>query len=674
MSPSLLCGIEGDTSLSSLLASSPPRLFAPSLITLTLLPSIMKARLFSILLALASLPMALPAQDLSPFDRDDVAPLSLGYELTEMGYICSPIQTEAGIVLTNNRHSEIYLLEGDKLTTLRTSPGCGRYMALSPDKKMLGYKLINERGEQAPALLDLMTRQTKQLAPFAGQCGQVAFGPDGMVAYTDLKQLTLIDKQGVRSIDLGFYSNTLAISPDGHYVALSNDLQQPILVDLRDGKQHLLADRTGCFAPKWASSSRFVIYECQDRNLYCFEPACGRVYNMGHGFAPEWVDDETVLFSRSEYVDDDVFFFRGISVLTTRYDGSQPNYVIASSMDCPEEATMLADGRVLVGYANGLRRLVAIDPADPGKEDILYRIGLNDQFGAVLPAMGLSPLHAPKVSTIGPFDIPYINQKTDVAPWRGSYAYGPCACAPSTACMLLGYYHQLPDTPTVVSRAAGKPWGTYIPYSYYVGCTYTSLLTGHTFDLEHTSSCSTISTSGGYGYMWNNGSPYAKMADFYLLNGVEKARRDEDGFATLTIQCNFDRPYSWCITSSRSNGHLILPFAANATCQTNGSEWFIIQMNGSAVVHDPYGNANNSTWAGSDGRHVGYDAQGYNNGQLVMYNAWGVSVHRGDPIPAGPDTALDEVEPSHNGSLISRDGHIFILRDGKAYTLTGQQM
>ena len=61
------------------------------------------------------------------------------YEVTELGYLRTPMETANGIILTNSEYSEIYALDGEKLTPILQERNCGLYTNLSPDGKYLGF-------------------------------------------------------------------------------------------------------------------------------------------------------------------------------------------------------------------------------------------------------------------------------------------------------------------------------------------------------------------------------------------------------------------------------------------------------------------------------------------------------------------------------------------------------
>ena len=301
--------------------------------------------------------------------------------------------------------------------------------------------------------------------------------------------------------------------------------------------------------------------------------------------------------------------------------------LIDRSADCPM-GVCVSDNRLFIAYARGDRRGVAIDMREPEKEKVLVR--LEDE--EPLPFSPL-PDHYTEARALsgqdvgGPVmgdDIPYIHQRYDVAAYNGSYAYGPCACAPSTSCMVLGYYGLL--QPLAVSSRGGFGYPS-TNYAYYVGQVYTHHVTNYVFNQERYSSSCGGSAAGGYGFMWTNGSPSSKMGDFYTHNNCPSNAYDNRGMAAIRQECNAGMPYSWCITSSKTSGHLILPYRADAEYVNVNGSWTYQALNGSVVVHDPYGNANQSSWGYTDGRSVTYDYSGYNNGHLQMVNAWGVAVH-----------------------------------------------
>ena len=145
------------------------------------------------------------------------------YEVAEMGFLCSPKEAANGIVATNNRNSEIYLVSGKEVRTLYTGLGCGAYTKLSKDGKTLGFKSITDDYKQAPAIIDIETGKVTLLEQHSDiQCGQVSFSDDGTMVYTVGNNLVIRNGENRRYIDLGEYVNIVNISPDGKSAAYSN--------------------------------------------------------------------------------------------------------------------------------------------------------------------------------------------------------------------------------------------------------------------------------------------------------------------------------------------------------------------------------------------------------------------------------------------------------------------
>ncbi len=580
----------------------------------------------------------------------------VGYEITEKGYLTSPVQAKLGIVATNNLHSELYLLKDNQLKTLVATPGCGRYTNLNYDKTLLGFKSINEYGEQAPAILEIATGNVTLLEEYTNQCGQVSFSNDGTIAYTYENEL-IINRNGVKSrYDIGYHTNIVNISPDGQSVAFSDFDGKPVVMNLQTRQQQLVSDQLEIYNPKWSPDGKKIVFEQSNMTLHMYDVAKKSFKYLSKGTAAKWLSDsENVVFTTAEYEEDDVFMFKGSSVNQMSFDGKVKRVLVATSKEVPQEVGVLDGDRIAIAYSNGNRRLAALSLGTPAmrkkssavpqitEEETLFSLAANEKFGKKItrfkrnetPSVRRAAEAAEATDAlIGNLDIPYINQCTDVpASYAGCTAYGPVACAPSTACMCLGYYGLLDKHP----MNTGQVWGT-VNYSWYVGQQYVSK-TGYTFSLA--ASGQGCYAKGGYGYMWNGGSPSTKMANFYINNGVSGAAFNWQGLTGIRNECNAGYPYSWCITSSLTNGHLILPFRADYAYNHG---W--VAKTGTICCHDPYGDANcyDGYWARSDGRHSSYDAPGYNNGYIRMTNAWGV-VHRHAPATP-PEPASIKYSPS----------------------------
>ncbi len=568
---------------------------------------------------------------------------SVGYEIVDNGYLALPKQAKNGIVATDSRHSQIYLLQNNNLETLLSSPGCGRYTNLNADKTLLGFKHINEYAEQAPALLDLATGKVTLLEDYSNQCGQVSFSNDGTMAYT-VENTLIINRNGIKTTyDLGYYTNIVNLSPDGMSVAFSDPDGKPVLMQLVDGIQQRLSDVNDVYNPQWSPDGKKIVYEQSNMSLYVYDKTLRKFDYLTKGSAAQWLSDsENLVFTTAEYENDDVFQYKGSSVHQMSYDGKVKRVLVATSKEVPQEVGVLDGDRLAIAYSSGNRRIAAISLGTPAmrkvssavpqstQEEVLFAAPIGKKFGKVFAEFKIDDklvgvrkaADAAKQTNalINAGVLPYINQTWDApTSYDGCYGYGPSACAPSTACILLGHYGLIPEKATSSRRPSGN-WK--VVYAHYIGIQYTSPQTGHVFsDAAKGNGCY---AKGGYGYMWNSkngssGSPRTSMAGFYKNNGIASAAFDYNGLSKIRTECNAGYPYSWCITSTRSNGHLILPYRADAIY--SGGKF--VTKNGSVVCQDPYGNANNSTWR-SDGRNASYDYSGYNNGYIDMRNAWGV--------------------------------------------------
>ncbi len=570
---------------------------------------------------------------------------SLAYDITSNGYLALPKQAKNGIVATDSRHSEVYLLQGNQLKTLVSSPGCGRYTNLNKDKTLLGFKSINEYGDQAPAILDIATGKVTLLEPYSNQCGQVSFSNDGTIAYTVENEL-VINRNGVKTrYNLGYYTNIVNLSPDGTSVAFSDPDGQPVVMKLQTGAKRVLSNVMDVYNPQWSPDSKKIVYEQSNMSLYVYDATKNNFEYLTKGSAAQWLDDsENLVFTTAEYEGDDVFEYKGSSVNQMSFDGKVKRVLVATSLECPQEVGVLDGNRIAVAYSNGNRRIAAINIGTPAmrkvssaapqdtREEVLFSLPTDKKVGKIhaefkvnMSSVGIRKAAEASNATLIPANsLPYINQTWDAPNAGHGYCYGPSACAPSTACMLLGWYGILPEKTTTSRRPSSSSNNWKVVFAYYVGQKYTNSITNHYFD--DAASAKGCKSYGGFGFMWNknNGSsasPRTSMANFYKKNGITSAAFDYNGLSKIRSECNAGYPYSWCITSTRSNGHLILPYRVDAIY--NKSTGKFTTKTGSVVVNDPYGDANNSTWK-SDGRNASYDYSGYNNGKIDMKNAWGV--------------------------------------------------
>lgn len=582
------------------------------------------------------------------------------YEVGDMGYLRSPMESKSGIVLSNNRYSEIYLFKDSKLTTLVSGRGCGIYTQMSKDKQLIGFKSFNEDDMQAPAILNVETGKVTLLEDYCHQCGQVSFSNDGTMAYTMGNTLIIRKGESRKSYDLGFYTNIANISPDGSQVAYSNIDGRMFVINLATSVVEQIAVTDG-YNGVWSPDGSKLAVHVADGTLSVVDRSNNKIYALGQGISASWANNSTELVYTTIDGTNEMLV-TGSSIKKVNFDGTNKVTLVASSDNMPTDAILTSDNQLVVSYSTGSKRGLAMRKLPLGKittqsvsqaqETTLYSIGEDDLFGKRLGDICDTPLRkkpSKEISTkalqqkIGALDIPYLSQIYDSPSVSGCTRWGYVSCAPTSACMYLGYFGLL-DPVATTSRYDG----TTKYYAHHIGNTFTNQAGTYTFNLTHYKYCATI--SGAYGYMWNTNSPQYHIEDFMKLNGctsTEKTYSSSTAWTTFQTEATAGRPYLICVKLGSSSGHVILGFATN--CKYRSASGFIEQT-GSFVCHDPYGDYNDSSWPDGDGQHSTYDWVGYNNGQgNIGTYYWSVSA----VPPTTTSTATPELTVSKESITLS---------------------
>ena len=595
------------------------------------------------------------------------------YECSDKGYYNATFNTKAGIVATTNKGSEIFLVgEDSSVRPLVASPGAGMYVNVSKDGRYIGYKSINGNGDQAPAILDVTTGVTTLLENYSYQCGQVSFADDGTMAYTVGNSLIVRKGGESRSFDLGTYVNIVNISPDGTRAAYATIDGDMYILDLTAGTRLSLGANDG-YRPVWSPDGSKLAVSTVRGRLLSYSLSDNRSYDLGEATSASWAGDSQLVITRS--VRENELTVKGAEVLTMDYTGANASVLVDLTEEVPVSATL--EGRELtVSYANGtargitrttfsgsvrkgapakVRRIVAVENSDARVGSYVannfggYERPSAESLGAEgfaryvaeLEAEAAQPYKAPaKANDIGLTAIPYINQVWDTPAVGGSTAYGYVCCAPSSSCMMLGYYGKL--TPHAVTSRSSAAAVKTCNYSWYVAMQYTSV-SGYTFSTSASGGGYwgyTYGVKGGYGYMWGLGSPASMMANFHKNNGVNNSWF-ESSWSVLTRECGANRPYVICLANG-TGGHVVLVFRANQIAYNDGSGAYA--KTGSFVCHDPYGDYNGSSYPNWDGRYSSYDWPGYNNGRANIGTFyWGcVTQSSGTPVTTNPTISVDK--------------------------------
>lgn len=541
------------------------------------------------------------------------------YEAGDMGFLRNPMESANGIVLTNNRYSEIYTLKDNQLTTILQGRNCGLYTNMSKDGKLIGFKSFNDYDEQAPAILDITTGTVTLLEDYVHECGQPSFSDDGTVAYTMGNRLIVRKGDSRKAFDLGFYTNIANISPDGTQVAYSNLDGRTFIIDVTTGAKKVLGITDG-YRAIWSPDGSKVAFHIANGTLAVLDRTANKVYDLGEGESATWANNsEELIYTTIERKNEIEVY--GSSIRKINFNGTGAVVLVNSSASLPTDAILTSDNQLVIPYKTGEKRGLSVKSLVNGitpaaasvKEQTVLSIAEEDEFGYRFNSLEENPNAKPSIvpaeGTIGALDIPYLSQIYDVpALSSGCTKYGYVACAPTSASMYLGYYGLL-DKHATTSRYDG---GTDY-YAWHVGRSYTNQKNTKTFSATaYGNGC--YGVQGGYGFMWTTSSPRSTFVEYMTLNGCTSSAMQwyaSTSWTKFVSESSAGRPTLLCI-ALESSGHLILGFRTNCTYTTAGG---FASRTGSFVCHDPYGDCNDTYWGDGDGYHSSYDWIGYNSGR-----------------------------------------------------------
>ena len=572
------------------------------------------------------------------------------YEVGDMGYIRTPMESANGIIVTNNDYSEIYSLKNNTLTPILRANNCGLYTNLSKDGKYLGFKSFDAHDYQAPAILDVTTGAVTILEDYVWECGQVSFANDGTMAYT-MGNTLIIRKGNIRkAFDLGFYTNIANISPDGSQVVYSNVFEgRAYIINTLTGAKEQINVNDG-YRATWSPDGLKMAIQTATGGVMVRDNATKRVFDLGKAESVNWANNSTeLILTRQEFEKE--FVFKSSSISRINFDGSNEITLVSSSDNLPVDAILTSDNKLVVPYKTGLKRGLAIKDLRAGitplaasiADKSVVKLDNETVFGGRVSNPNdnpnIKPSAIPAEGTIGALDIEYLSQIYDSPAVNGCTVHGYVTCAPTSACMHLGYYDLLPKK-TTTSRSGGTEAQRTQVYAHAISAVFTNKAGTKTFNTTaYGNGCSGV--PGGYGYMWNGSTPGdGRMGTFYTLNGATETTytwSSSTALSWLDSEAAAGRPTPLCIALD-SGGHLILGFRSHQYFRS--SEGGFVSRNGCFVCHDPYGDCNDYTWADNDGQHSSYDWVGYNSGRANIGTFyWAIKV--GIPASANPGTSTE---------------------------------
>lgn len=533
-------------------------------------------------------------------------------KIEERGYFTNPSVTTAGIVFTDNYASSIYLLKDDKLQTLISSPNCGRYFTINSDKNILGYKIIDQSGNQIPAVYSLLNEKIDKLSNPTKFAGQPSFSDNGTVAFTSGSKLIVSKKNEVREYELGSYSNIAPISPNGKYAAFNNETDQIFIVNLQT-KEKVKAsdDKSGYFNPAWSPDSKYILYSSLGGQLFLYNLDRKKNLYIGEGYSPSWAGNSASFVFYKKVIEEmilintDLYLYnideKKITRLTNTKNINEIDPVFSKN---DEEIIYLTYNRNEIFSAQ-------IQPTGGKLETptLLYQSnGITPKYYETLNVQ----------KTINALDMPYVHQVYDTPDWHN----GHWSCAPTAASMVLAYYKLLPRWEGWCSwpfPGHTNQWGRYVADKYRFKEYFYQASSGDPNGND---------TWGGYGYMWSTGSPHTRMAGYYQKHGLNSLQSEAPPYSEAKAEIEAGYPYTMCVMLT-SAGHLIVAHG--------------LHVERTLIFNDPYGNKNTPNYPSYDGKDARYDWPGYNNGfQNLTGVAWCIK-HRYDN-PAAKDSIVDDME------------------------------
>ncbi|MFH0893326.1 MAG: PKD domain-containing protein [Bacteroidota bacterium] len=542
------------------------------------------------------------------------------YQAETDGYYVQPRSTTKGIVFSDNAASKIYLQQNGETTVLASSRGCGQYYTVSSDQSKIGFKKINKDGTQQPAIIDLQSMTTTELALPVKLCGQVSFSSNGKTAYTKGNDLIVTDGINTNTYNLGTYANIAPVSPDGNFVAFNNDNDQLFVIDLITSQITQITDNIGGYMlPQWSPDGNKLAYSSLSGTLKVWDKTTSTTYTLPAGAHASWSDDSQFIYY--DVTSSENFEFKGSEIFVSKYDGSSTKQ-LTNTPNVHEmyPAPGKASGIIFSTYDQ--RQIISAsvnsDISSLQKNTVVAKSDAA-LFTAASFADNATQLAAID-STVVNGDVPYVHQVYDTPNWHSGY----WSCAPTTAAMVLGYYNRMPHWDISCSSPSTHTshYGAYVAdYYRYNEIYYNTSADDYASNPAY----------GGYGYMWGLGSPSSYMDEYFINHDIASVHSSTTTFANVQTEINSSYPFSICSTITAS-GHLTLAIGyANAQH--------------SLLFNDPYGNKNNGymNWYG---KNVWYDWPGYNNGISNLNSvAWTASSETSEL--AYSDTLIDDKFYNH---------------------------
>lgn len=534
------------------------------------------------------------------------------YKAEDDGYFSNLIPTEFGMIATSNNGNEIFLIANGELKTLMAAPGCGRYMQMSPDGKMIGFKFIDSTGLQCPAMLDLSTQKISFLAEPASLCGQPAFSANGDLLLPTQNGFNIRRSSGnTDTYNTGEYVNFMALSPDGKQVIYNNANDELMLMNT-DTKTVTNISPEGCALPDFSYDGRFVAFVSSMDRIMIFSVESNSMVAVFNGRAPQWHPTQNVL--AYALIEQENYFITSGEIKT--YDAiSNTHTTIAGGMGQKISGPAFSHDGNLFWHSIAKPEIFTLSD---GQISTLY---LHE---GLLPRKSFQQLKGPLANTTVPGIVPYVHQVYDTPSWHAGWG----SCAPTTSIMAVAYYNRLPEWPTSVDH--GYSWDPHVNnFGSYVADRYRF----NEWYYSETADAYSTTAYGGYGYMWTGSySPNSRMSDY-----IEQHYMTSNQYWTTSC--------TWAATVGEIDNGYVHPICNYLTASGHLTLCIgYVQGQHTLVFNDPYGDRNLPSYPNYYGDSVLYDWPGYNNGYSNLggsnsYVAWTVAARTTEPVYS--DTIID---------------------------------
>lgn len=527
------------------------------------------------------------------------------------GYFTKPYVTANGILVSDNHYSTLYLLSNSEKQQLLSAPGCGRYYTISPDRQLVGFKLIGRDGRQTPALYDTRTQQITELHGDVMQVGQVSFARDGSIAFTVENELIVMQDKKIDTYTLRWYANQAPISPDGKFAVYNDINDQLFLYDLQGRSETLITDGvSGYHTPKWSPDGKHICYLSLNSHIFVYAIETRTTYGIGEGQNPEWSPDGSGIVYCVITTKD--LLLTGADLYFSSFDGRERTR-FTRTPGIFEFDPAFTSNQEIIFHTYDRREICTASIKNKELTDVT--VLHKEEEPLAIDYLDVTPVNNSRDS----IDVPYLHQVYDTPDWFD----GNWACAPTTAMMGIAYYRKLPYWDCWCST----PYGHICHFGRYICERYHYREVDYSWEAQDP-----VGTwaAGGYGYMWyGSNRPYTHMASYLNNHDIPSSRDDSPTFSEAINEVNAGYPYGMCVGLTAA-GHLVLAIGQVLNWHT-------------LIFNDPYGNKNTPGYPSYDGKYARYDWPGYNNGyQNLNAVYWCVTMHGDWELQT--DTIVDDLQ------------------------------